>query len=409
MTNTVSQTNSIDNGKTYTKTVRELLGWDEDEFSDWTEGGVDSKSEPEDLPTDDAEPEELVHNLVITDEDEVVPSTEVLAPQVDMDGLDDQSEKWYAKDIVRYPVIFIVALGFFYVLLNFGAVFSQVSGIISSPPDNEEVALGESLAEYNTWISKYYYHVSDLSILAANNDADGDGLTNVEEFRLNSNPLRADTDIDGIDDGTEIAQNLNPLYKGAITASQQIAVAEYIDVNTVMTRKSFTQSNVAGASFNQGEYYDPSFVVDTNREGWVSIPKIGSESPLVWNKNFEWVQDDLKHGVIHHPDTSIPGQYGMVSIHGHSSGYVWDGNYKNVFTKLNFLEAGDEVFVTVYGTNGQERIYRYVVETAAVYEVEDSGQFASLGGYHMNLSTSWPIGTAKQRYVVTTKLQGIVK
>jgi cysteine-rich repeat protein len=44
-------------------------------------------------------------------------------------------------------------------------------------------------------------------------DADGDGLTNVEEQGLGTNPLKADTDGDGISDGDEVAAGTNPLDK----------------------------------------------------------------------------------------------------------------------------------------------------------------------------------------------------
>ncbi|MGH9902740.1 MAG: putative Ig domain-containing protein, partial [Pyrinomonadaceae bacterium] len=41
-------------------------------------------------------------------------------------------------------------------------------------------------------------------------DADGDGLTNLEEFRRGTNPNNADTDGDGIDDRTEVSSGSDP-------------------------------------------------------------------------------------------------------------------------------------------------------------------------------------------------------
>ncbi len=44
-----------------------------------------------------------------------------------------------------------------------------------------------------------------------NDDPDGDGLTNLQEYKLGTNPLAADTDGDGINDGTEVKAKTNPL------------------------------------------------------------------------------------------------------------------------------------------------------------------------------------------------------
>jgi|GEM_PF-5299575 len=45
----------------------------------------------------------------------------------------------------------------------------------------------------------------------ANEDADNDALTNLEEFIINTNPQDDDTDNDGTNDGDEVAVNRNPL------------------------------------------------------------------------------------------------------------------------------------------------------------------------------------------------------
>ena len=42
-------------------------------------------------------------------------------------------------------------------------------------------------------------------------DSDGDGLSDVEERRLGTNPYNKDTDGDGIDDLMEIKQGSNPV------------------------------------------------------------------------------------------------------------------------------------------------------------------------------------------------------
>jgi hypothetical protein len=45
----------------------------------------------------------------------------------------------------------------------------------------------------------------------AGEDPDGDGLTNLDEFQLGTDPHNADTDFDGLNDGDEIARGTDPL------------------------------------------------------------------------------------------------------------------------------------------------------------------------------------------------------
>ncbi|MBI2998261.1 MAG: choice-of-anchor D domain-containing protein [Deltaproteobacteria bacterium] len=45
----------------------------------------------------------------------------------------------------------------------------------------------------------------------ANQDPDGDGLTNLQEFQLGTDPRQADTDGDGVSDGVEVSQGTDPL------------------------------------------------------------------------------------------------------------------------------------------------------------------------------------------------------
>ena len=64
------------------------------------------------------------------------------------------------------------------------------------------------------WMTQYFGHptgeAGDLS--RAQDDAEPDGLTNLREFQLGTNPKVADTDIDGLTDGAEVdTQFTNPL------------------------------------------------------------------------------------------------------------------------------------------------------------------------------------------------------
>ena len=81
--------------------------------------------------------------------------------------------------------------------------------------------------------------------------------------------------------------------------------------------------------------------------------------------------------------------------------------FSNDILLVASVEPGDEVFVSVYSINGEMRKYRFIVRSEKVYAKTDPEQFAARDGYFLNLSTSWPVGTARERYVVTTELAGL--
>ena len=56
-------------------------------------------------------------------------------------------------------------------------------------------------------------------------DSDGDGLTDVQEAILNTDPLNPDTDGDGYDDGTEVANNYNPLINELAIIEEPIEIS----------------------------------------------------------------------------------------------------------------------------------------------------------------------------------------
>ena len=304
------------------------------------------------------------------------------------------------RGIARYSLMFVIALVFFYVVLNFRAVFTQIANIFSPPEENQKVVLGTNAKAFDAWFGKYYVHVNDSEILAANEDADHDGLTNLDEFYLNTNPLKANTDNDGYDDGAEILRGGNPLYSGTLTVEQEKILNQNLDMTLISSRKEF--ESVAGENTARAVY-----PIDVSKPGNLSIPRLDVNLPVIWSQEFAKMEEDLKSGVAHHPGTPYPGEWGTTSIHGHSSGNPGDGNFKTAFTKINFLEPGDDVFVVVYGRDGTSRRYRYVVRSKNVYAKNDPKQFEDSGGYFLNLSTSWPIGTSRERYVVTTELVGL--
>lgn len=407
------------------KTMRELLGMNPEELV--AADTAAAKAPPSsDLPI--AEPEIVEEPKTVPEVLPVAEPVEIVMKKIEEPKV-TKARGILAKDLVRYPIIFVIALIFFYTILNFSSVVTQITGLFNKPESPAMSAVPEDfdVSSYQRWIKKYYVYLNDPQELAAEEDPDGDGLINSQEFKMETNPLLADTDWDGFDDGHEVLGGYNPLYLGRLLPWQEKIVAEEIDLSSIASRKQLEQvsgstisvppssvspsPSIPSSAANPGPRAqlpaDNKFLVDISKPGNLKIPRLGVDAQITWSKEFSQMEEDLKYGVAHHPATPYPGAKGTSSIHGHSSGNPWDGNFKTIFTKLNFLEAGDEIFVTLYGTNSETRKYRLMVRRGQVYAKDDKAQFNAGDGYFLNLSTSWPIGTARQRYVVTTELVGL--
>lgn len=132
------------------------------------------------------------------------------------------------------------------------------------------------------------------------------------------------------------------------------------------------------------------------------IPKIKVAAPIIFSQSRQEkdIQNDLKNGVAHYADTSMPGDPGNCFITGHSSNYTWrGGNYNTVFVFLDKLEKGDEIFIYY-----NREIYRYEVIESFLVKPE---QVEVLKGNYepiLTLMTCWPVGTNLKRLIVRAKL-----
>lgn len=109
-------------------------------------------------------------------------------------------------------------------------VFTSLTDPLDSDSDDDSLLDGQ---EVNTWSTNpsdedtdadgmddywesLYYDSGDGTLPTSDDadvDIDHDGLTNLEEYNLNTNPIVADSDEDGMNDGWEVQYGLNPLKK----------------------------------------------------------------------------------------------------------------------------------------------------------------------------------------------------
>ena len=79
---------------------------------------------------------------------------------------------------------------------------------VASGNTGERKTMGSNIPQW--WVDQYNLQNYNEEIVD-DSDPDKDGLTNYNEYLFGTNPLIADTDDDGVDDGVEISLSLNPL------------------------------------------------------------------------------------------------------------------------------------------------------------------------------------------------------
>lgn len=137
----------------------------------------------------------------------------------------------------------------------------------------------------------------------------------------------------------------------------------------------------------------------------LEIPSLNITAPVVYvnESNEKAFQAALVDGVVHYPGTAKPGESGNVYIFGHSSDYVFtEGRYKSIFALLPNIEVGALVNIS----DAAGKIFVYKVTQKFVVSPKEVSVLAQDETKHiLTLQTSYPVGTALQRYIVVSELQ----
>ena len=322
-------------------------------------------------------------------------------------------------------------------IITFVVVYFVVSGKIFAYTNHSE---GEVIAEVvdnmDFGISRAYqtqYHVDVQNTVDLKIDIDRDGLRLMDEYTYNTDPHNADTDKDGYTDGQEITNGYSPVGSGKIDANKNALpdtwenelagglisdVHEDIDMDGLSYEDEYlfgTDPKIAdsdhdgffdGREIQNG--YDPVAPGDARIAVTISIDKISVTAPVVLSKNEDekTLLSDLTYGVVHYPDTPMPGQRGNTYIAGHSSNYAWsEGAYNYIFKNLNDLAIGDVITIKLLLHNKKEVIYRYAVTSNEIVLPDDERIFAQTQQKELTLTTCWPIGSNTKRVMIKAEFQ----
>ena len=140
----------------------------------------------------------------------------------------------------------------------------------------------------------------------------------------------------------------------------------------------------------------------SEKENSLEIPKIEVLAPLIFVEDAEKVHKSLDSGVVHYPNSVLPGEKGQTIILGHSAPPNWpDIKYDNVFSRLNELEEGDEIFVYF-----EHQKYNYLVKRRIFLEKGEEIPENNLTNSDnvLILISCWPPGKNIKRIAVEAVL-----
>lgn len=130
---------------------------------------------------------------------------------------------------------------------------------------------------------------------------------------------------------------------------------------------------------------------------------IAAPIQFVTEANEKAFQAALINGVVQYPGTAKVGEEGNMYIFGHSSDFAFSkGKYKTIFALLPKIEIGAEILVSdAEGTQYTYKVYdKFIAEKTRTDLLSQDTNHKRI----LTVQTSYPIGTALQRYIVRAEL-----
>lgn len=146
----------------------------------------------------------------------------------------------------------------------------------------------------------------------------------------------------------------------------------------------------------------------------LSIPHLDIRTPVLkpsmqyWTSR-EWdllekqMQVALNSGAVAYPHSVTPGERGSIIIAGHSSPpnlRAAQSAYGNVFARIPELRAGESIFLFVAGEKLEYKVRDSEVVSSAATEILRQQDRENI----LKIITCYPVGTTKDRIVVTAVL-----
>ncbi|HVZ12610.1 MAG TPA: sortase [Patescibacteria group bacterium] len=190
-----------------------------------------------------------------------------------------------------------------------------------------------------------------------------------------------------------------------IQTNLEVPIPKYMVLNGGMDFGGLISQGISSltSDYNDARNWYPSLPSNTVKHSKVdsyllSIPKLGIDNATVSTRDY-----DLDHHLVQYLGTAIPGQNGTAVIFGHSTIPAWfdQKNYKTIFATLHTIKVGDEINITVQGTQFKYKIFSIVITSP-----DDTNILSqSFDHSYITLVTCTPPGTIWKRLIIHASLE----
>lgn len=130
----------------------------------------------------------------------------------------------------------------------------------------------------------------------------------------------------------------------------------------------------------------------------IVILSLGIDAPIIWpeDNSENSLQNALEKGVAFWPESALLGERGTIIILGHSSAYPWyKGNYGSIFSLINKLNPGDEIFLFSQNNKYTYQVIEKEIQMPANLNIANQNNQSIL-----YILSCWPINTNWKRIAV---------
>jgi hypothetical protein len=277
--------------------------------------------------------------------------------------------------------------------------------------------------EFKAWIADF----NDIKTEDRSPDADPDqdGLTNLDEFLLKTIPTNAQSCGNARLDGENILASIDPASCKPVNFNDPAIAAKFDGVVT-RTKINYRLSLIALDRYKNSKAANlPTKTEDTDidftKNATLQIInkteafKASDLHEVAWIQNSDVVKlpELAEKQIVAYPTNATPGQPGNIYLSGKSllktdqNDVVDTGT--NIFTKLDQLERGDMLVLTVKTKDDKTRSFFYKVQTQNLHLASDQKQFglSKPGNSELTIATPWPDYSPEHRLIVRAILDRV--